>query len=48
MLIEKVMIAVLMPLNRLSVRNMKTGREDYDTSAGERTIRPWPHLSGYS
>ena len=25
MLIEEVMIAVLMPLNRFSVRNMKTG-----------------------
>lgn len=38
MFIEQVMIAVLMPLNRLSVRNMKTDRVDYDTSAGERTI----------
>ena len=38
MLIEEVVRAVLMLLKRLSVHNMKTSREDYDTSAGERTI----------
>lgn len=38
MLIEEVVTAVLMLLKRLSVHNMKTSREDYDTSAGERTI----------
>ena len=38
MLIEEVVRAVLMLLKRLSVHNMKTSREDYDTSAGERTV----------
>ena len=38
MLIEEVVRAVLMLLKRLSVHNMKTSREEYDTSAGERTI----------
>lgn len=38
MLIEEVVRAVLILLKRLSVHNMKTSREDYDTSAGERTI----------
>lgn len=38
MLIEEVVTAVLMLLKRLSVHNMKTSREDYDTSAGERKI----------